>query len=50
LALFEATLRTSFSEQKREQLVEWGKFFAGTEFENAARDAWAAHVPKKGAA
>jgi hypothetical protein len=50
LALFEATLRTSFSEEKREQLVEWGKIFAGTEFEKAARDAWAAHVPKKGAA
>jgi hypothetical protein len=47
---YEKALKEEFSEASRDALAELGKEFVGTEFEKAARDAWAAHVPKKGAA
>jgi hypothetical protein len=50
IVAYEKALKEEFSEASRDALAELGKEFVGTEFEKAARDAWAAHVPKKGAA
>jgi hypothetical protein len=46
---YQKALKEEFTEASRDALAELGKEFVGTEFEKAARDAWAAHVPKKGA-